>query len=143
MCIITSHEKERPLNKDTNIADNGSMVRSIAVAFKLLDTMVRAGEPMRITEIARQLGEGKAKVHRHLSTLRALGVVEQEKTSEKYRLGWKLFQLGQAAFEEDFEAMESSEDTEIVLDLDDEDIINIDELEDDELDEDEEGEFEA
>ena len=47
------------------------------------------------------------------------------------------------AFEEDFEAMESSEDTEIVLDLDDEDIINIDELEDDELDEDEEGEFEA
>ena len=100
MCIITSHEKERPLNKDTNIADNGSMVRSIAVAFKLLDTMVRAGEPMRITEIARQLGEGKAKVHRHLSTLRALGVVEQEKTSEKYRLGWKLFQLGQAAFEQ-------------------------------------------
>ncbi|MDG1995236.1 MAG: helix-turn-helix domain-containing protein, partial [Emcibacteraceae bacterium] len=73
---------------------NSSMVRSIAVAFKLLDTMVRAGEPMRITEIARQLNESKAKVHRHLSTLRSLGVVEQEKTSEKYRLGWKLFQLG-------------------------------------------------
>ena len=62
---------------------NSSMVRSIAVAFKLLDTMVRAGEPMRITEIARQLNESKAKVHRHLSTLRSLGVVEQEKTSEK------------------------------------------------------------
>ncbi|MDG1709226.1 MAG: IclR family transcriptional regulator C-terminal domain-containing protein, partial [Emcibacteraceae bacterium] len=30
----------------------------------------------------------------------SLGVVEQEKTSEKYRLGWKLFQLGQAAFEQ-------------------------------------------
>lgn len=86
------------MNKDIN--DNGSMVRSIAVSFKLLDTMVRAGEPMRITEIARQLGESKAKVHRHLSTLRSLGVVEQEKTSEKYRLGWKLFQLGQAAFEQ-------------------------------------------
>lgn len=88
------------MNKDNDIANNGSMVRSIAVAFKLLDTMVRAGEPMRITEIARQLNESKAKVHRHLSTLRALGVVEQEKTSEKYRLGWKLFQLGQAAFEQ-------------------------------------------
>ncbi len=89
------------LNKPTNNdVSNGSLVRSIAVAFRLLDTMVRAGEPMRITEIARQLGESKAKVHRHLSTLRSLGVVEQEKTSEKYRLGWKLFQLGQAAFEQ-------------------------------------------
>ncbi len=86
------------MNKD--IPDTGSMVRSIAVSFKLLDTMVRAGEPMRITEIARQLGESKAKVDRHLSTLRSLGVVEQEKTSDKYRLGWKLFQLGQAAFEQ-------------------------------------------
>lgn len=88
------------MNNNNDKADNGTMVRSIAVAFKLLDTMVRAGEPMRITEIARQLGESKAKVHRHLSTLRTLGVVEQEKTSEKYRLGWKLFQLGQAAFEQ-------------------------------------------
>lgn len=85
---------------DNNTPDKGSMVRSISVTFKLLDTMVRAGEPMRVTEIARQMKESKAKIHRHLSTLRSLGVVEQEKTSEKYRLGWKLFQLGQAAFEQ-------------------------------------------
>lgn len=88
------------MNKENKITENGSMVRSISVTFELLDTMVRAGEPMRITEIARQMGESKAKIHRHLSTLRALGVVEQEKTSEKYRLGWKLFKLGQAAFEQ-------------------------------------------
>ncbi len=88
------------MNKQNETPENSTMVRSIAVTFKLLDTMVRAGEPMRITEIARQLGESKAKVHRHLSTLRSLGVVEQEKTSEKYRLGWKLFRLGQAAFEQ-------------------------------------------
>ena len=89
-------------NKDNDVNDkqNGSLVRSIAVAFRLLDTMVRAGEPMRITELARQMGESKAKIHRHLSTLRNLGVVDQERTSEKYRLGWKLFQLGQAAFEQ-------------------------------------------
>jgi IclR family transcriptional regulator, KDG regulon repressor len=89
-----------PENNNNVISSKGSMVRSIAVAFRLLDTMVRSGEPMRITELARQMGESKAKVHRHLSTLRSLGVVEQEKTSEKYRLGWKLFQLGQAAFEQ-------------------------------------------
>lgn len=86
--------------EDINDAKNGSLVRSITVAFRVLDTMARTGEPMRITEISKQLGESKAKVHRHLSTLRSLGVVEQEKTSEKYRLGWKLFQLGQAAFEQ-------------------------------------------
>ncbi|MCC3860197.1 IclR family transcriptional regulator [Pseudemcibacter aquimaris] len=88
------------MNNENKVTENTSMVRSISVTFQLLDTMVRAGEPMRITEIARQMGESKAKVHRHLSTLRSLGVVEQEKTSEKYRLGWKLFKLGQAAFEQ-------------------------------------------
>lgn len=88
------------MNKENKTNENGSMVRSISVTFKLLDTMVRSGEPMRVTEIARQMNESKAKIHRHLSTLRSLGVIEQEKTSEKYRLGWKLFQLGQAAFEQ-------------------------------------------
>lgn len=75
------------------------MVRSVVVAWRLLDALGRSVVPMGVTELAKLLGEPKAKVHRHLTTMRHLGVVEQVPGSEKYRLGWKLYQLGQVAFE--------------------------------------------
>ncbi len=78
---------------------SGTTVRSVAVAWRLLDAMARSVAPMRVTELANILGEPKAKIHRHLTTMRHLGVVEQVQGSEKYRLGWKLYQLGQVAFE--------------------------------------------
>jgi DNA-binding IclR family transcriptional regulator len=77
----------------------GTIVRSVAVAFRLLDAMARSVTPMRVTELANMLDEPKAKVHRHLTTMKHLGVVEQVQATEKYRLGWKLYQLGQDAFE--------------------------------------------
>jgi len=79
--------------------NEGSMVRSVVVAWTLLDALARSAGPMRVTELANQLGESKAKVHRHLATMRYLGVVEQVPGSEKYRLGWKLYQMGQLTFE--------------------------------------------
>jgi IclR family transcriptional regulator, KDG regulon repressor len=72
-------------------------VRSVAIAVAVLEALAAAGKPVRLSELARQLGEAKGRVHRHLTTLRHLGLVEQERTSEAYRLGWKLVHLGQAA----------------------------------------------
>ena len=43
------------------------------------------------------MGETKPRIHRHLATLKEMGLVEQEQTTERYRLGWRLFQLGEAA----------------------------------------------
>jgi DNA-binding IclR family transcriptional regulator len=75
-------------------------VQSVGVSFRLLDEMAAARRPLRLTEIANAMGEPKAKVHRHLTSLRQLGIVEQDSTTELYRLGWKLFQLGEAAAEQ-------------------------------------------
>lgn len=75
-------------------------IKSLAAAIRILNALAAAGEPVRITELANLLGETKAKVHRYLSTLRNLGIVEQARTSERYRLGWRLYQLGQAALEQ-------------------------------------------
>jgi DNA-binding IclR family transcriptional regulator len=52
---------------------------------------------MRITELADLMGETKPRIHRHLATLKEMGMVEQEQSTERYRLGWRLFQLGEAA----------------------------------------------
>lgn len=76
-------------------------IQSVAVALRVLDALALAGQPLGVTELARSLGEPKAKVHRHLATLRSLGYADQEEAgdaqSRRYRLGWKLFQLGEAA----------------------------------------------
>lgn len=76
------------------------MVQSVAASFRILEELGTARRPLRLTEIANAVGETKAKVHRHLTTLRRLGVIEQDTGTERYRLGWKLFQLGESAAEQ-------------------------------------------
>ncbi|RAI34364.1 IclR family transcriptional regulator [Rhodoplanes serenus] len=75
-------------------------VQSVATSFRILDELAAAGRPLRLTEIATALDETKAKVHRHLTTLRQLGVIEQDGGTERYRLGWKLMQLGESVAEQ-------------------------------------------
>jgi IclR family transcriptional regulator, KDG regulon repressor len=85
---------------EENAEGASGTVQSVAMSWRLLDELGRSVAPMRLTELANLLGEPKAKVHRHLATMRKLGVVEQLQGSEKYRLGWKLYKLGQLAFEQ-------------------------------------------
>lgn len=78
----------------------GDGIQSLQAAFGILDALAEAGRPMGITELASALGELKPRVYRHLSTLKQLGVVYQEMQSGKYRLGSKLFALGEAAVDQ-------------------------------------------
>ncbi|HEY0938714.1 MAG TPA: IclR family transcriptional regulator [Steroidobacter sp.] len=77
----------------------GSTIQSVEASWRLLDLLGRSHIPTGVTELAKTLGEPKAKIHRHLTTLKRLGVVEQIHGGDRYRLGWKLYQLGQVAFE--------------------------------------------
>jgi IclR family transcriptional regulator, KDG regulon repressor len=72
-------------------------VEAVKVAIRILDELALAQRAMGVTELAESLGETKPRVHRHLSTLREVGLIEQEQATERYRLGWRLFQLGEAA----------------------------------------------
>jgi IclR family KDG regulon transcriptional repressor len=96
----------RPARKSTSgeakdAADGvpSTTIQSVVVATRVLEALAASPGPVRLTELAKQLGEPKARIHRHLTTLRLLGYVDQERTSERYRLGWKLVNLGQAAAE--------------------------------------------
>jgi IclR family transcriptional regulator, KDG regulon repressor len=75
----------------------GTVIQSVVVAVRVLEALAAASQPMRLTELANQLGEVKARIHRHLTTLKHIGLVDQDRRSERYRLGWKLVNLGQAA----------------------------------------------
>jgi len=67
---------------------------------QIIEALAAAGQPMRLTALANQLGEAKAKMHRHLSTLKHLGFVDQDAQTECYRLGPKLVHIGQAAIDQ-------------------------------------------
>lgn len=47
-----------------------------------------------VRELAQQLGDNKSTTHRQMSTLARLNVLQQDPASGKYRLGLKLFELG-------------------------------------------------
>ncbi|MBV7484588.1 IclR family transcriptional regulator [Bordetella sp. BOR01] len=76
---------------------NPNSVEAVKVAVRVLDELALQQRPMGVTELADALGETKPRIHRHLSTLKEMGLIEQERTTDRYHLGWRVFQLGEAA----------------------------------------------
>ena len=74
-----------PAIAEDKLAPHDHSVQSDVVAVRVLDALAQSGQPMGVTEIGRTMGESKARVHRHLATLRKLGLVYQEAGSERYR----------------------------------------------------------
>ena len=77
-----------------------SGIRTIHVATRILEALAEYRDPVRVTDLARELGMTMPTVSRHLSTWRELGFVDKPEGQETYRLGTKLFTLGQAAAEQ-------------------------------------------
>lgn len=69
------------------------MIRSIGKAFTILELIGRERE-LGIAEMIKELGWKKSTVHRIASTLEELGYLQQNSTTLKYRLSFKLFTLG-------------------------------------------------
>ena len=77
-----------------------SGIRTIHVATRILVALAEYRDPVRVTDLARKLNMTMPTVSRHLSTWRELGFVDKPEGQETYRLGTKLFTLGQAAAEQ-------------------------------------------
>jgi DNA-binding IclR family transcriptional regulator len=73
--------------------------QSITAAARVLGELATVRQPLGVTDLARRLGESKARVFRHLATLRQVGFVTQEPDGDRYQLGWNLYRLGMAAGE--------------------------------------------
>jgi IclR family transcriptional regulator, KDG regulon repressor len=89
-----------PENQDDKDAGGDGTVKSVVVAAQILEALAGSGGPVRLADLSRQLGMPRARIHRHLKTLRELGFVSQERNGERYWLGSRLFHLGQAAREQ-------------------------------------------
>lgn len=83
-------------------ADGGS-VQAIVVAVRIMERLAFGGKFGRVTELAREIGTTKNRIHRHLRTLVDLGYVAQDPDTQRYTVGVRLVQMGNAvASEYDF-----------------------------------------
>jgi DNA-binding IclR family transcriptional regulator len=69
-------------------------VSSVQKAARLLCAFSREEREFGVRELARRLGLGKSATHRLLATLAAEHLVEQDRTTGRYRLGLKIYELG-------------------------------------------------
>jgi DNA-binding IclR family transcriptional regulator len=70
------------------------LLKSVLKAFSVLDCFSTLDRKLSISEVARRTGLPRGTAHRVMTTLREVGVVEQERERDQYRLGIKLFELG-------------------------------------------------
>ncbi len=68
---------------------------SVEKAFNILECFTNNSQELGVTEIAQKMSMNKSVVYRMLATMVALDVLQQNSENEKYRLGLKLFELGQ------------------------------------------------
>ncbi|MCP1198314.1 IclR family transcriptional regulator [Notoacmeibacter sp. MSK16QG-6] len=72
-------------------------IQSVVLALTILETLGRAGSHLGVTALADALGTTKSRIHRHLQTLVQQGYIVQSPLTERYRLGSRLIELGNAA----------------------------------------------
>lgn len=72
-------------------------VASVERAVALLDTLAESGSDLGTNEIARRTGINPSSVSRLLATLTGGGLVAHVPETERYRLGLRLLELGNAA----------------------------------------------
>lgn len=72
------------------------MIQSVSHALDVLEELCKAGGETGVTDLSKRLRLHKNNVFRLLATLELRGYVEQNASTENYRLGVKSLQLGQA-----------------------------------------------
>ncbi len=77
----------------------GKYVQSLERALNILEVMARGGGSITVTELAEKADLKISTVHRLLTTLSHRGYVEQDPEDNKYRLGFKLLEIGSAVLQ--------------------------------------------
>lgn len=74
----------------------GGGVQSVYTAVDVLECLMRE-EEIGVSDVARRLGVAKSTAHRLLATLCSRDLAERNPDTGRYRLGMRLFELGQMA----------------------------------------------
>lgn len=84
------------MEKSRTNSDPKYPVQTLEKSIEVIEVLATDGfnGGLGISELSNKLGIGKSTIHRILDTLLAYNFVEKCPESSKYRLGWKLFEVG-------------------------------------------------
>lgn len=77
----------------------GNGIQAVAFALKTLEYLALRQSTVGVSELARQLGTTKSRMHRHLQTLVSAGYIVQDEETERYGVSTRLMALGRAISE--------------------------------------------
>jgi IclR family transcriptional regulator, KDG regulon repressor len=72
---------------------DGEVIQSVLLTMRILESLASDGGEKGVTEIARELSATKARIFRHLQTLRQLGFVSHNRATKKDGIGMRLHLL--------------------------------------------------
>jgi DNA-binding IclR family transcriptional regulator len=72
---------------------DGQLIQTVALTTRILECLAADGNEKGVTEIARELSVTKARIFRHLQTLRQLGYVSHNQATKKDHVGMRLHLL--------------------------------------------------
>jgi IclR family transcriptional regulator, KDG regulon repressor len=78
----------------TERAEAAHHLKSLSKVTDILDCFSNTDRELSVTEIARRTAMPKSTAHRIIDSMRHCGLLEQNATRERYRLGIKLFEYG-------------------------------------------------
>ena len=72
---------------------DGQIIQSVWLTMRILESLAASGGEKGVTELANELSITKARIFRHLQTLRKLGYISHSKATKKDRVGLRLHLL--------------------------------------------------
>jgi IclR family KDG regulon transcriptional repressor len=72
---------------------DGQIIQSVALTMRIFESLAGSGGEKGVTELARELSTTKARIFRHLHTLRQLGYVTHNPATKKDQVGMRLHLL--------------------------------------------------
>lgn len=90
-------KKDQGKQRDIPPVANPSNVRAADTCLRVLQQIAFAEGPQGVTQIAAKVGVAKSAVHKHLRTLIEHGMIVQDPATSLYRLGPKVWLMGQKA----------------------------------------------
>lgn len=66
------------------------------ISLSIISGLLELGGEDGVSAVAARVGLPKARVHRHLTVLKDAGYIVQDPATKRYRVGWRLYLLGQS-----------------------------------------------
>ncbi len=87
-------ERRRP---STSLARQSGLSQSLERGLAILSAFSSARPLLGVSDLAREVGLSRSSAHRYIATLAALGYLEQDRATRRYRLGPRVLDLGFSA----------------------------------------------